>query len=289
MFDDLGHPHPLLGRVALRATSATVLQMDVEGVDDIARAWLAFGNQGGAAVGWHQRQHGITGVGRLVLEIDSGVVVQQHAAGEHREHDVRRRRLPSGSCTTPGLDGVEGITALGIGADAAKTLERIVGQRTLILRIGEAALRVGLPNLEHAVDDRRRHRRSLRNGCDHQKYQASRDCRRRRRSTHGEIGTDRLRRGQSIRMLGLHLLGFHRCGVAPAQHNVEAIAQRPIGLGIVEIERGNHPHPRLPVGHRVEDRIEREQGVFRKIHLRHQTRDEGVAVKWMWAGRHALW
>lgn len=81
--------------------------------------------------------------------------MQQHAARKHREHDVWRLRFAVGIRHHARLDGVEGVAALGIGADAAKPFERGVGQRALVLRIGEAALAVGLPDLQHAVDDRR--------------------------------------------------------------------------------------------------------------------------------------
>src|SRR3569623_538429 len=72
------------------------------------------------------------------------------------------------------------------------------------------------------------------------------------------------------------LLGLHGGGVLAAQHDVEAVAQRPFGLGILEIERRDHAHPRLLVRDRVENRIEREQRVAREIHLRHQAGDEGM-------------
>jgi hypothetical protein len=65
--------------------------------------------------------------------------VQQHAARKHREHDVWRLRFAVGIRHHARLDGVEGVAALGIGADAAKPFERGVGQRALVLRIGEAA------------------------------------------------------------------------------------------------------------------------------------------------------
>src|SRR5258708_3566950 len=68
------------------------LQMDVEAIDGGAVALLAFGDQGGAAIRRDQRHHGVGGIGGLAVEIDSCVVMQQHAAREHREQDMRRLR-----------------------------------------------------------------------------------------------------------------------------------------------------------------------------------------------------
>src|SRR4051794_12534546 len=100
------------------------LQADVEAVD---AARSAPGDQGAAAVGRHQRQHRVGGIGRFILEIDPGVVLQQHAAGEHRHQDMRRLRLAVGIRHRTGLDGVEAKLALGPGAAAAKPLEGSVG------------------------------------------------------------------------------------------------------------------------------------------------------------------
>ena len=49
--------------------------------------------------------------------------MQQHATCEDRKHDMRRLRLAVGIRDLPGLDGVEGVAALRIGADAAESLE----------------------------------------------------------------------------------------------------------------------------------------------------------------------
>src|SRR3569832_189615 len=49
------------------------------------------------------------------------------------------------------------------------------------------------------------------------------------------------------------LVGLHGGGVLAAQHDVEAVAQRPFGLGVLQVERRDHPHPRLLVRDRVED------------------------------------
>src|SRR4051812_4362776 len=70
---------------------------------------------------------------------------------------------------------------------------------------------------------------------------------------------------------------LERGRLAATEHDVEAVAERPFRYGGLEIERGDQPGPRLLVRNRVEDRIEREERVARKIHLRHQPRQEGRA------------
>src|SRR6516165_9363063 len=58
----------------------------------------------------------------------------------------------------------------------------------------------------------------------------------------------------------------HRCGV---QHHVESVAERDALDAVLEIELGEQ---KLSAGlrHAVEDRIDREQGIARKEHLRDQ-------------------
>src|ERR1700726_3079011 len=55
--------------------------------------------------------------------------------------------------------------------------------------------------------------------------------------------------------------------VAPAQHDVPLVAEGPLGLGQLDVEGGEQPLPGLLVGHRVEERVEREQRVAREVHL----------------------
>src|ERR1700752_1181839 len=76
--------------------------------------------------------------------------------------------------------------------------------------------------------------------------------------------------------LSTTLLGLHWRGARAAQHDVEAVAQRPFRLGVLQVDRPHHPQARGLVRHRVEDRIERKQRIAREIHLRHQARDEGM-------------
>src|SRR5260370_34268070 len=67
---------------------------------------------------------------------------------------MRCLRLAVGIGHGAGLDGVERIVAVGVGAATPKPPECRIGQRTLFLRIGKTALRVGLPDLQHGIRDR---------------------------------------------------------------------------------------------------------------------------------------
>ena len=121
------------------------LQADVEAIDRAALR-LAPGrsaSRGGRPAPAPARDRRRCG---LAAEIDPRVEMQQHAARKHREQDVRRLRLAVGIRHDARLDGIEGVAAFRVGAAAAKTLERRIRQRALVLRIGEAALRVGLPD-----------------------------------------------------------------------------------------------------------------------------------------------
>src|SRR5258707_912762 len=55
--------------------------------------------------------------------------------------------------------------------------------------------------------------------------------------------------------------------VAAAQHDVPVVAEGPLGLGQLDVEVGDQPLPGLLVGHRVEDRVERQQRGGRDVHL----------------------
>ena len=69
----------------------------------------------------------------------------------------------------------------------------------------------------------------------------------------------------------------HRRRGAAAQHHVEPVAERPVGLGDVQVEGGDQPVARGEVRHRVEDRVERQQRVAGEIHLGDQAGGEGRA------------
>ena len=105
------------------------LQVNVEAIDCVAIAICLLGDQRGAAIDRHQRQHGIGRIGGFAAEIDPRIEMQQHAAREHRQHDMRRLRLAVGIRHDAGLDSVEGVAAILVGANAAKTLERRIRQQ----------------------------------------------------------------------------------------------------------------------------------------------------------------
>src|SRR5215472_6130587 len=71
--------------------------------------------------------------------------------------------------------------------------------------------------------------------------------------------------------------GFEDSGLAAAQDDVEPVAQRPLGLGVLDRELGDHPLLRRLVGHRVEDRVQRQQRVAREVHLGDQPLGERAA------------
>src|SRR5260221_2792257 len=69
------------------------LQANIKTIDRVAVARLARCDQRIAPVYRHQRQHRVGGIGRLTTQIDPRIEMQQHAAREHREQDMRRLRL----------------------------------------------------------------------------------------------------------------------------------------------------------------------------------------------------
>src|SRR5438552_18965702 len=69
----------------------------------------------------------------------------------------------------------------------------------------------------------------------------------------------------------------HRRGVAAAQDDVEAIAQRVLGSGVVPVEVGDQALACPLVCGAVEDRIEGQQRIAGKIHLRYQAREKRAA------------
>src|SRR6266536_2136014 len=61
------------------------------------------------------------------------------------------------------------------------------------------------------------------------------------------------------------------------QNDVEAVAERPLRPCQLEVEAGHEPVAGLLVAHGPEDRIELEQRIARKIHLRDQSARERTA------------
>src|SRR5271168_1536409 len=62
------------------------LKVDVEMINGFA-ARHALGDQRGATLSGHQCQHRIGGVGRLSVEIDARIVMQEHPPGKDRNQD----------------------------------------------------------------------------------------------------------------------------------------------------------------------------------------------------------
>lgn len=142
------------------------------------------------------------------------------------------------------LDGFKGIIAVLVGAATGKAAEARIRQRALVLRIREAPLRVGLPDLQHGIG----HNDSVaveHAALDPDAIAGDVGRQRRvgeriipcilagRRQAVFEERADGLRRRDPI---VLHLMVLHRGGVLAAQHDVKAVTQRPFGLGVLEIK-----------------------------------------------------
>src|SRR5438876_118317 len=67
---------------------------------------------------------------------------------------------------------------------------------------------------------------------------------------------------------------LHRRGIAAAQHDVEAVGERPFRNGVLPVEHRDQVNARSLVGDRVVHRVVLEQRVSRKIHLRDHAREE---------------
>src|SRR5207302_1795617 len=67
---------------------------------------------------------------------------------------------------------------------------------------------------------------------------------------------------------------LHRRGIAAAQHDVEAVGERPLRNGVGPVEHRDQANARFLLGDRVVHRVVLEQRVSRKIHLRDQPREE---------------
>src|SRR3989475_1167826 len=67
---------------------------------------------------------------------------------------------------------------------------------------------------------------------------------------------------------------LHRRGIAAAQHDVEAVGERPFRNGVLPVEHRDQASARFLVGDRVVHRVVLQQRVSRKIHLRDHAREE---------------
>ena len=113
--------------------------------------------QRGAAFLGHQRQHRIVRVRRLAREVDARVQMLQQPAREDDDVDVRRLGSAVAVGNRSGLHGLEDALAVGIGFQAAEAVEVRIGVAGAgIERVRIAALRVGLPQLDHRIAGRGR-------------------------------------------------------------------------------------------------------------------------------------
>src|SRR3989441_7415289 len=82
---------------------------------------------------------------------------------------------------------------------------------------------------------------------------------------------------------------LHRRGVAAAQHEVEAVAQRILRHRHVDVEGRDEPLARVHVGNAVEDWVQCEQRITGEIHLRDEacseTRTKETEMDMLWPPR----
>src|SRR3989442_15867420 len=67
---------------------------------------------------------------------------------------------------------------------------------------------------------------------------------------------------------------LHRRGIAAAQHDVEAVGERPFRNGVLPVEHRDQANARLLVGDRGVQRLVLYQRLAQKIQLRDQAREE---------------
>src|SRR5215204_375022 len=155
------------GRVTGRASDATpvcqvsdveedglaaTLEDDVQAVDDPAVGLLAAGDQGTPTLRWDERQDRVRLVGGLVLEVEPRLGVVQHPTSVDSDGEVRRLHLLALEGDLAGLDGLEPVDASVVRAGAPPAGEvRVERQIAGVTRVVEAAVRVGLPDLDHGV------------------------------------------------------------------------------------------------------------------------------------------
>src|SRR5919108_1501838 len=131
---------------------ARTLHMYVEAVDDTAWCSLACRDQRIAPVCGNGGKKRVLGVGRgFVREIETRVGVQEQAAHQNDDVDVRRL-LAVDRARLHGLEH-EAVFGIGAGASPAESLEAGIGTAR-ISRVGIAALRIRLPDLDQGVADR---------------------------------------------------------------------------------------------------------------------------------------
>src|SRR5262249_10819186 len=161
-----------------------------------------------------------------VLEIDPRHQPAQETAGEQTDIDMRRLQRVAAAGHATRTDGGEAEAPLGVAGATPEAAEGGIERlRLLVLGMGIATLGVGLPDLEGGIG----HRRAVaaEHAADDLQPLALRvraDERLRARPTEGEVEerSDGLRR-----RLAWHGSAQRRRLRAAAQHDVEAIAERP--------------------------------------------------------------
>src|SRR5687767_15691287 len=70
---------------------------------------------------------------------------------------------------------------------------------------------------------------------------------------------------------------LERRRLAAAEHDVEAEPERPVRRRQLEVELRHEPFPGPVIADRVEDRVEREEGIAREVHLGDEPLRKGTA------------
>src|SRR4029079_18116136 len=99
------------------------LDADVKAVERLPTRGFLAGDQSLAAIGRHQIEDRVRGIGRLIGEIKARIDLPQHAARIDAKHDVRRLRLAVWPRHRTGLDRVEAEDAVLVGGGAAEAPE----------------------------------------------------------------------------------------------------------------------------------------------------------------------
>ena len=188
------------------------------------------------------REHGVGGVRLgLVGEVDARHDVLEQPAREDDDLEVRRLQAAVRPRHAAGLDGDE-LEAAAV--DRARAAEAVnpssSGSSSRCRRVRVAPGGVRLPDLDHPVGH------GLAGAVEQDARGSGSPAGRPGRRGVGPIGPpsrpmlevrpDGLRRRERRRSVIVRLLERRR--LAAAEHDVEAVAERPVGLGQPEVERG---------------------------------------------------
>src|SRR5207244_10126253 len=72
---------------------------------------------------------------------------------------------------------------------------------------------------------------------------------------------------------------LHGSGLAATENDIETIPERMTGHGGVPVKIRDQAIARVFIRNAIKDRIKWQQGISRKIHLRHQTREQPSTEK----------